>query len=82
MWKYIIEPDRPQKTIWRMRIVCQIPKATNTLSEYVIRNFSLFTATIFAQAPQCSITRTLPILLLLSSILISSHICLYFDLFK
>jgi hypothetical protein len=23
-------------TIWRMRITCRIPKATNTLSEYVI----------------------------------------------
>jgi hypothetical protein len=25
----------PQKTIWGMRIACQIPKATNTHSEYV-----------------------------------------------
>ena len=30
------EPGRPQMTIWRMRIACWIPKATNTLSEYVI----------------------------------------------
>jgi len=36
MWKSIEEPGRPQMTIWRMRIVCWIPKATNTLSEYVI----------------------------------------------
>ena len=36
MWKNIIEPDRPQKTIWRMRIVCCIPKATDTHSEYAI----------------------------------------------
>ena len=28
--------DRPQKTVWRMRIACWIPKATNTYSEYVI----------------------------------------------
>jgi hypothetical protein len=34
--KYIIEPDRPQMTIWRMRIAFWIPKATNTLSEYAI----------------------------------------------
>jgi len=34
--KNIIEPDRPHKTIWRMRIVFCIPKATDTHSEYVI----------------------------------------------
>ena len=27
---------KPQMTIWHMRIVCGIPKATNTHSEYVI----------------------------------------------
>jgi hypothetical protein len=32
----IVEPDRPQMTIWRMRVACWIPKATNTHSEYVI----------------------------------------------
>jgi len=26
----------PQLTIWRMRIACWIPKATNTYSEYII----------------------------------------------
>jgi hypothetical protein len=36
MWKNIAEPDRPQLTIWRKRIACWIPKATNTHSEYVI----------------------------------------------
>ena len=36
MWKNIIEPGRPQMTIWRMRIACGIPKATKTYSEYVI----------------------------------------------
>ena len=36
MWKNIVDPDRLQVTIWRMRIACWIPKATNTLSEYVI----------------------------------------------
>jgi hypothetical protein len=34
----IIEPDRPQMSIWRMRIACWIPKATYTESEYVILN--------------------------------------------
>jgi hypothetical protein len=36
MWKSIVEPDRPQMTIWKIRIACWIPKATNTLLDYVI----------------------------------------------
>jgi len=36
MWKNIIQSDRPQMTIWRMRFACWITKATNTHSEYVI----------------------------------------------
>ena len=34
--KNIVEPDRPQMTIWRMRFACWITKATDTHSEYVI----------------------------------------------
>jgi len=33
MWKNIVDPDRPQTTVWRMRIACWITKATNTYSE-------------------------------------------------
>jgi len=29
MWKNMEEPDRPQMTIWRMRIACWIPKSTS-----------------------------------------------------
>jgi hypothetical protein len=36
MWKNTLEPDRPQMTIWRMRITGWTPMATNTHSEYVI----------------------------------------------
>jgi hypothetical protein len=36
MWKNIVEPGRPQMTVWRMRIACFIPKATNTHSACVI----------------------------------------------
>ena len=32
----IIEPDRPQVAIWRMRVACWIPKARKTHTEYVI----------------------------------------------
>ena len=34
--KYIVDLDRPQMTIQRLRIACWIRKATNTLSEYVM----------------------------------------------
>ena len=33
MWKNV-EADRPQMTVWRMRIACWIPEATHTYSEY------------------------------------------------
>jgi len=32
----MVEADRPQMAIWRMRIACWITKATDTHSEYVI----------------------------------------------
>jgi hypothetical protein len=35
LWKNVIEPARPQLTVWRMRIACWSPKATNAQSEYV-----------------------------------------------
>ena len=36
MWKNIVEPGRPQMTMWRMRIACCIPKVTNGNSERLI----------------------------------------------
>jgi len=36
MWTNIVEEDRPQMAIWRIRIACWIPKVTDTLSQYVI----------------------------------------------
>ena len=44
MWQNMVEPDRPQETIWGMRIVCWIPKATHTLTIY--NTYCLSTATI------------------------------------
>jgi len=35
MWENILERVRPQMATWCMRIACWIPKAANTLSEYV-----------------------------------------------
>ena len=36
MWKNIVEQDRPQMTLWGIGIAFWVPKAANTLSEYVI----------------------------------------------
>ena len=36
MWKNIVEPGRPQMTIWRMRVAYWVPKATNTYSYHLI----------------------------------------------
>jgi hypothetical protein len=36
MWQNIVQPGRPQMTIWRMRVACWIPKATNSHLEYVM----------------------------------------------
>jgi hypothetical protein len=36
MWKNTVQPERPQMTIWRMRIASWILNTTNTHSQYVI----------------------------------------------
>jgi hypothetical protein len=36
MWKNIVQRGRPQMIIWRMRIACWIPKATNAHTGRVI----------------------------------------------
>jgi hypothetical protein len=36
-WKNIVELDRTQMIIWRMRIVCWVPKSTNTHSQHITR---------------------------------------------
>jgi hypothetical protein len=35
-WENIVEPDRSQMAMWRMRIACPISKTVDTHSEYVI----------------------------------------------
>jgi len=53
--KYI-EPDRPQTTVWRTRIECWVPKATNTQS---VQGTLLFQCNSgLTNAPQCWVIRT------------------------
>ena len=59
MWKNIVEPGRPQKTIWRMRISHWTPRATNTHSEYVIL-IAFHCSSGCTNAPLCSVKRALP----------------------
>jgi len=47
MWKKVLQWDRPQTTIWRMRSACWITKVTYTLTVCNIYCFS--TATIVAR---------------------------------
>jgi hypothetical protein len=68
MWKNTVEPNGPQMKLRRMRIAWWIPKATNTISEYVILiDFPL--NSVFTNAPQCYVERTciLPVLFFLST---------------
>jgi len=54
MWKYIVEPGRPQMIIWRMRIACWVPKTKNIIM--ISNNDSFSTATVVAtKAPPCSV---------------------------
>jgi len=36
MYNDVVQPDRPQMAIWRMRILCRLTKLTDTLSECII----------------------------------------------
>ena len=61
MRKNILELDSQQTTIWRMRIACWKPNASNTHSDYVI--LLLFHCNNgCTNAPQCYVIRTLRIL--------------------
>jgi hypothetical protein len=40
LWKHIVQPDRPQMTVWRVRIACWITNTKNTHSEHVTHFFS------------------------------------------
>jgi len=51
MLKYIVEWGRPQMTIWRVRIACWVPKATNTHLLYVILIAFLLQQWLHGSAP-------------------------------
>ena len=54
MWKNIVEPGKPQVTIWCMRIACWIPRAIYTRSEYVILTVFTVQQWLYStNAPRC-----------------------------
>jgi len=59
--KNVVQPDRPQMTIWRMRIACWIPKATNTHSQHAIL-IAFLQHNGCKNVPQCYVLRTFPVL--------------------
>jgi hypothetical protein len=58
-----VEPDRPQMTIWCMRIACWVSRATKTQSEYVLL-LVFHWNNGWAKAPRCYGLSTVPVLLL------------------
>jgi hypothetical protein len=62
MWINMLKRGSPQMAIWRMRIECWIPKATNTHSEYVTR-IAFYCNNGCTNAPERYVIRTLPVLL-------------------
>ena len=62
MWKNILERRRPQMTIWRMRIVCWMPKATNTHTEVVFILSTFHCNNGCTNARECYVIRTLAVL--------------------
>jgi len=60
MWKNVVDPHRPQMTIWRMHFACWIPKATNSHSEYDILLFHCKRG--YTKEPQCYLVRILRVL--------------------
>ena len=59
MWNNMVKPDAQMTVIRRMRFASWITKATHT--EYA-KLTALPRQNIFANAPQCYVVRTLPVL--------------------
>jgi hypothetical protein len=61
--KNTVQPDRPQTTVWRMRIAYWVTKTTDTHSEYVIIYLLLFHGNnSYANAPHGDVYSTMTVL--------------------
>jgi hypothetical protein len=73
MWKNTVEHGRPRIRIWRMRVKCCKTKATDTHSESVIRVLHFHSNKCRANALDCHVIRTLPLLCVISVLLRELH---------
>jgi len=73
-YKNIVEPPRPQVTIWLMLIACRIPKATNTNSEYVRNTYCSSTARMVTRTPIYVTLYVIACLVILSNKYFYEHI--------
>jgi hypothetical protein len=74
-WRNIVKLDRPQTTIWRMRISCWIPGAKNTHPVYVTLVAFLLQQQLH-ECASCYVVRTLPYLFT-STVTIKGHESLF-----
>jgi hypothetical protein len=65
MWNNVVQPDRPQNTIRRMRIACWTTNVTVTHSEYV--------ALVGVARQQCLLKRALLLRLYYMAVLFIMH---------
>ena len=65
----MVQPGRPQMTVWRMHIACWIPKATNTHSEYVIL-IAFPLQQWLHERTSIYVTRTFPVLLYVTLVIV------------
>jgi len=59
----IVERSKPQMIIWRMRIACWIPKATNTHTQALYYSLLSDSNSGCTNSPRCCFIPTLPFLL-------------------
>jgi hypothetical protein len=62
MWKNIVDPDRSQMTIWRIRFACWVIKARDTHTQNMQYLLLLYGNNGCKNASQCYNTRILPVM--------------------
>ena len=72
MWKNIVQPDRTQIIVLRMRILCWIPTAANTHLDYVIF-IAMHDNNGCTNAPHGYVICTLPVLFYLTILTINLY---------
>ena len=80
MWTYSVQPDRPQMTLWHMRIACWMPQATYTHYEYVLL-FAFPLQEWLHERASVLLYRTLPVLFPVDSFMSATTRSLLYPLY-